>query len=73
MSSPVSLFKTATSTSLGKRQDMNTRADIECWCMLQQDSIASCVVLNVLLWVRMAGPVRGSSAHVLLRVCMVGL
>ena len=85
MNSPVYSFKTAVRTSLEKRQDMSTRADIECWRMLQQDSIAYCVVLNVLMRVRMAGPVGGSSScvsccwwcvvilvHVLLRVCMAG-
>ena len=72
MSSPVSSFKTAARTSLGKRRDMSTRADIECWRMLQQDSTASCVVLNVLLRVSMAGLVGSSSAHFQLRVCMSG-
>ena len=85
MSSPVSLFKTAARTSMGRHQDMSMRADIECCHILQQDSIASCVVLNVLLGVHMAGTVGGSSscvsccwghverlAHILLRVCMVG-
>ena len=72
MRSPVSLFKTATRTSLGKRRDMSTRADIECWCMLHQDSTASCMVLNVLLRVIMAGPVGSSSAHFRLWVCMSG-
>ena len=64
ISSPVSLFKPAVRTSLGKHWDMSTQADIEWWCMSQQDSIASCVVLNVLLCVRMAGQVGGSSSCV---------
>ena len=85
MSSPVSLFKTAARNSLGKHRDMSTQADIECWRMSQQDSIASCVALIFLLRISMAGPFRGSSscvscfcgrvvrlARVLLRVCMAG-
>ena len=85
MSLPISSFKTAERNSLGKRWDMSTQADIECWRMSQQDSIVSCVVLNVLLRVRMAVPVGGSSsfvsccwgrvlrlAHVQLWVCMAG-
>ena len=62
--SPVFSFKTAARTSLGKHWDMSTQADIEWWRMSQQDSIASCVVLNVVLWVSMAGPVGGSSSCV---------
>ena len=72
ISSPVSSFKTAARTYLGKRRDMSAWANVDCWRMLKQDSIASCVVLNVLLRVCMAGPVGGYSACVRLRVCMVG-
>ena len=72
MSSPVSSFKTDVRTSLRKRWDMSARVDVDCCHMLNQESITSCVVLNVLLRVRTAGPVGGSSACVRPRVCMVG-
>ena len=72
MSSPVSSFKTAAKTSLGKRRVAKTRTDNGFCRSSQQDNIECWAPEVVRLRVRVAGPSLYTGSAVLLRVCIAG-